>query len=83
MIDALRLRHAPAPAYTPPYPLAERHRPMTTNDAQGMEPLLGAHALEGVFMGVDPVGKRLVPVGGWMARARGAGNGVGSRFSRE
>ena len=47
---------------------------MTTNDAnQGMEPLLGAHALEGVFMGVDPVGKRLVPVGGWMARARGGG----------
>lgn len=30
---------------------------------------VGAHALEGVFMGVDPVGKRLVPVGGWMARA--------------
>ena len=45
---------------------------MTTNDAQGMELLLGALALEGVFMGVDPVGKRLVPVGGWMARARGA-----------
>ena len=37
---------------------------------EGTEPLLGAHALEGVFMGVDPVGKRLVPVGGWMARAR-------------
>ena len=47
---------------------------------EGTEPLLGALALEGVFMGVDPVGKRLVPVGGWMARARGAGNGVGSRF---
>lgn len=42
------------------------------NDAnQGMEPLLGALALEGVFMDVDPVGKRLVPVGGWMAQARG------------
>ena len=36
---------------------------------EGTTPLLGAHALEGVFMGVDPVGKRLVPVGGWMARA--------------
>ncbi len=36
---------------------------------EGTTPLLGAHALEGVFMGVDPVGKRLVPVGGWMARS--------------
>ncbi len=50
---------------------------------EGTEPLLGALALEGVFMGVDPVGKRLVPVGGWMARARGAhaGDGVGSAFA--
>ena len=49
----------------------------------GTEPLLGALALEGVFMGVDPVGKRLVPVGGWMAQAHGASarNGVGSRFA--
>ena len=48
---------------------------------EGTAPLLGALALEGVFMGVDPVGKRLVPVGGWMARARGgAGKGVSSRF---
>ena len=36
---------------------------------EGTTPLLGARALEGVFMGVDPVGKRLVPVGGWMARS--------------
>ena len=30
------------------------------------QPLLGALALEGVFMGVDPVGKRLLPVEGLM-----------------
>ena len=40
---------------------------------EGTPPLLlGALALEGVFMGVDPVGRSLVPVGGWMARARRA-----------
>ncbi len=33
---------------------------------EGRLPLLGAMALEGVFMGVDPVGKRLVPVEGLM-----------------
>jgi predicted aspartyl protease len=32
------------------------------------QPLLGALALEGVFMGVDPVGKRLLPVEGLMMR---------------
>ena len=36
-------------------------------NGEGTTPLLGAHALEGVFMGVDPVGKHLIPVGGWMA----------------
>ncbi len=34
---------------------------------EGSTPLLGALALEGVFMGVDPVEKKLVPVGGLMA----------------
>ena len=34
---------------------------------EGTLPLLGALALEGVFMAVDPVAKRLVPVGGLMA----------------
>ena len=30
--------------------------------------LLGAHALEGMFLGIDPVGQRLLPVDGWLAR---------------
>ena len=34
---------------------------------EGSEPLLGALALEGMFLGVDPVGQKLVPVGGLMA----------------
>ena len=34
---------------------------------EGTPPLLGALALEGVFMGVDPVGQKLVPVEGLMA----------------
>ena len=34
---------------------------------EGTLPLLGALALKGVFMAVDPVAKRLVPVGGLMA----------------
>lgn len=34
---------------------------------EGAMPLLGALTLEGVFMGVDPVEKKLVPVGGLMA----------------
>ena len=50
---------------------------------EGTTPLLGAHAIEGVFMGVDPVGKRLVPVGGWMARARRGGKGGRFPLSRE
>lgn len=33
---------------------------------EGTLPLLGALALEGVFMGVDPVAKRLMPVEGLM-----------------
>ncbi len=33
---------------------------------EGTTPLLGALALEGVFMGVDPVGQKLVPVEGLM-----------------
>ena len=35
---------------------------------EGTQPLLGALALEGIFMGVDPVGKRLLPVEGLMMR---------------
>ncbi len=35
---------------------------------EGSAALLGAHALEGMFLGVDPVGQRLVPVRGWLAR---------------
>ncbi len=35
-------------------------------NAEGSLPVLGALALEGMFLGVDPVGKRLVPVGGWL-----------------
>ncbi len=34
---------------------------------EGSPPLLGALALEGLFLGVDPVEKRLIPVGGWLA----------------
>ena len=34
---------------------------------EGTLPLLGALALEGLFMGVDPLARRLVPVGGLMA----------------
>lgn len=34
---------------------------------EGSPPLLGALALEGAFMGVDPVERKLVPVGGLMA----------------
>ncbi len=34
---------------------------------EGAPPLLGALALEGVFMGVGPVGQKLVPVEGWLA----------------
>ena len=30
------------------------------------EPLLGADTLEGLLLGVDPVGKRLVPATGWL-----------------
>ena len=33
---------------------------------EGTLPLLGAMALEGAYMGVDPVGKRLMPVPGLM-----------------
>ncbi len=33
---------------------------------EGTQPLLGALALEGVFLGVDPHGKRLIPVEGLM-----------------
>ena len=34
---------------------------------EGTPPLLGALALEGMFLGVDPMGKRLVPMDGIMA----------------
>ena len=33
---------------------------------EGPPPLLGALALEGAYMGVDPVGQRLIPVQGLM-----------------
>ena len=33
---------------------------------EGTTPLLGALALEGVFMGVDPVAQGLIPVDGFM-----------------
>ena len=35
---------------------------------EGAPALLGAHALEGMFLGVDPMGLRLVPMDGWLAR---------------
>ena len=35
---------------------------------EGSPALLGAHALEGMFLGVDPMGLRLVPMDGWLAR---------------
>ena len=35
-------------------------------NAEDTVPLLGALALEGVFMGVNPVAKRLEPVEGFM-----------------
>lgn len=38
---------------------------MLFND-EGTQPLLGAMALEGAYLGVDPIGKRLVPVPGLM-----------------
>ena len=31
---------------------------------EGSAALLGAHALEGMFLGIDPIKKQLVPVGG-------------------
>ncbi len=37
---------------------------------EGSMPLLGALALEGVFMGVDPVAQKLVPVHGLMMMTR-------------
>jgi clan AA aspartic protease len=33
-------------------------------------PLLGAFALEGLGLGIDPTGKRLIPVGGMLGAAR-------------
>ena len=33
---------------------------------EGTQPLLGAMALEGVFLGVDPHGRKLIPVRGLM-----------------
>ena len=37
---------------------------------EGSPPLLGAYALEGAFLAVDPVGQRLIPVDGLMMQAR-------------
>ena len=39
---------------------------------EGTPPLLGALALEGVLMSVDPVARRLVPVEGLMMQGRAA-----------
>jgi predicted aspartyl protease len=39
--------------------------PVLSND-EGTQPLLGAMALEGVFMGVEPHARRLIPVEGLM-----------------
>lgn len=36
--------------------------------AEGSAVQLGAQTLEGMFLGVDPVGQRLVPVRGWLAQ---------------
>lgn len=41
--------------------------PVLFND-EGTPPLLGAMALEGAFMGVDPVAKRLIPVPGLLMK---------------
>ena len=35
-------------------------------NGEGTQPLLGTMALEGAYLGVDPVGKQLVPVPGLM-----------------
>ena len=31
---------------------------------EGTDPILGAHALEGLLLGVDPYGQRLIPIRG-------------------
>ena len=36
---------------------------------EGTTPLLGAHALEGMFLGLDPNGQRLIPVQGMLKTA--------------
>jgi clan AA aspartic protease len=40
---------------------------------EGTEPLLGAHALEGLGLAVDPVHKRLVPAVGYLLGLRQSG----------
>ena len=37
-------------------------------DEEGTSPILGAHALEGLLLGVDPYGQRLIPVRGLLKR---------------
>ncbi len=37
---------------------------------EGSEPILGALALEALFLGADPVNQRLIPVRAWLAEAR-------------
>ena len=43
-------------------------------DHEGSMPVLGALALEGMFLSVDPVAQRLVPVGGGLARGSAIGD---------
>ena len=40
-------------------------------NAEGTPPLLGALALEGAYMAVDPVGQRLIPVEGLLIQGSG------------
>ena len=42
---------------------------------EGTPPLLGAMALEGAYLGVDPVAKRLIPVRGLMMQNGGREGG--------
>lgn len=54
---------------------------------EGTEPIMGAHALEGLMLAVDPVGLRLIPVRGRrmkfaapMSRLRRAGDEAGGSW---
>ena len=47
-------------------------RALVLFNEDGSPPLLGALALEEAFLGVDPVGRRLIPVRGLLMRAQDA-----------